>query len=481
MLRLISDVAPEAPSLPRLPKLLKPLNKEARPPLSPTEKIPKGEIRSSLRAANIDGVFSTFFGCVTAEVLLTNFLLQLGASNFEIGILTGIPLLANFLQPIGAYLSDRSYSRHWFILKTFVPSRLLWLFVLAGIGMFCTGLAPAHHLVLCTLAINLITHIFGALGSPSWASWMAVLVPVRLRGRYFALRNSFNHLTNLLCVPLLGYIVSTWGGGQVQGYGVILILAIIAGILSLLFQFFMVDVTPQIPSKKTAKTDETTGETLESEDQPTPSDYVALLKDTNFLIFVLFFGLWVFSFTLSNPFFNVYLLDNLGLDVGWVTLYTSLMAGASLLTLMYWGKLSDLIGNRPVLMIVVIMLSVIPLLWLGISSPTTLALWVWLPLLFFATGSSVAAIDLCANNIQVEISPVHKPSTYFAAAAASAGLGGAIGSTFGGFLAELPHFGGLPTLFALSAALRLATLLPLVFVQEPRGRNLKQLLLRNRA
>ncbi|NEP48002.1 MAG: MFS transporter, partial [Moorea sp. SIO3C2] len=239
-----------------MPELLKPLNKEARPPLSPTEKIPKGEIRSSLRAATLDGVFSTFFSCITAEVFLTNFLLQLGASNFEIGILSGIPLLANFLQPIGAYLSDRSYSRHWFIIKTFIPSRLLWLFVLVGIGMFCTGLAPAHHLVLCTLAINLITHIFGALGSPSWSSWMAVLVPVRLRGRYFGLRNSFTNLTNLLCVPLLGYIVSNWQGGQVQGYGVILILAILAGILSLVFQFFMVDITPQIPSKKTAKTDE---------------------------------------------------------------------------------------------------------------------------------------------------------------------------------------------------------------------------------
>ncbi len=480
MLRLISDAAPEAPSLPRLPELLKPLNKEARPPLSPTEKIPKGEIRSSLRAATLDGVFSTFFSCITAEVFLTNFLLQLGASNFEIGILSGIPLLANFLQPIGAYLSDRSYSRHWFIIKTFIPSRLLWLFVLVGIGMFCTGLAPAHHLVLCTLAINLITHIFGALGSPSWSSWMAVLVPVRLRGRYFGLRNSFTNLTNLLCVPLLGYIVSNWEGGQIQGYGVILILAILAGILSLVFQFFMVDITPQIPSKKTAKTDETTDETLESE-EPTPSDYAALLKDSNFLIFVLYFGLWMFAFTLSNPFFNVYLLDNLGLDVGWVTLYTSLMAGASLLTLIYWGKLSDLIGNRPVLVMVGILLSVIPLLWLGIGSPTTLALWVWLPLLFFGTGSSAAAIDLCANNIQIEISPAHKPSTYFAAAAASAGLGGAIGSMFGGFLAELPDFGGLPTLFALSAVVRLATLLPLAFVREPRGRNLKQLLVRNRA
>ena len=43
------------------------------------------------------------------------------------------------------------------------------------------------------------------------------------------------------------------------------------------------------------------------------------------------------------------------------------------------------------------------------------------------------------------------------------------GNHRGGFLATMTDLGGLPTLFTLSAVLRLATLLPLVLVREQRS------------
>jgi MFS family permease len=85
------------------------------------------------------------------------------------------------------------------------------------------------------------------------------------------------------------------------------------------------------------------------------------------------------------------------------------------------------------------------------------------------SGGTWAAIELCSSNIQMEIAPVEHPSSYFAIAAAVAGVCGALGTTAGGFLAQLTHFGGLPGLFALSAVVRLVALLPLVFVKEPRS------------
>ena len=63
-------------------------NKVSQLVLSPKTglKIAKQDVRSTLKASTIDGVFATVFESATGGVLLGNFLLQLGASSVEIGI-----------------------------------------------------------------------------------------------------------------------------------------------------------------------------------------------------------------------------------------------------------------------------------------------------------------------------------------------------------------------------------------------------------
>jgi hypothetical protein len=51
-----------------------------------------------------------------------------------------------------------------------------------------------------------------------------------------------------------------------------------------------------------------------------------------------------------------------------------------------------------------------------------------------------------------------------------------MGITVGGFVASVTNLGGLPTVFALSAVLRLFALLPLVFVHEQRSVRVRQLM-----
>jgi MFS family permease len=69
----------------------------------------------------------------------------------------------------------------------------------------------------------------------------------------------------------------------------------------------------------------------------------------------------------------------------------------------------------------------------------------------------------------MSVTPLRNQSIYFAVAAAVPGITGAIGITVGGYVATLTDFGGLPTVFALSAVLRVVALLPLVFVHEQRS------------
>jgi MFS family permease len=466
--------------LPDIPSIL-PCDRKTHPE-NILPKIPKGAIRTSLRASTIDGVFATVFSITTTGILLSNFLVELGASPVVFGMVSSIPMIVNLIQPLGAYLSERTTSRFHYALWTFGISRLLWIGLVVAIGMAGLGLVDSHQLIILTLIIVLATNLLGALGSASWLSWMAEIVPRRLRGRYFGIRNTISSFTNFVCVPLAGVAVSMWYGGTLQGYGVILAIGILSGIISIACQHFKIDINPQEENsllreaQKTRELEEATevGEYIVSSSTlSTPP--LSILKNANFLRYLTYFGLWMFAVNLSAPFFNLYMLDTLSLDVSLVTLYGSLQAGANLLLMILWGRLADKIGNRPILLVVGVLVAATPILWLGVGSNNSFDVFLWLPLLHVLTGGTWAAIDLCSNNLQIGVAPLRNQSRYFGTAAAVAGVTGALGTTIGSFLAENSSLGGLTTLFALSGVCRLVALVPLFFIEEPYRKSLSNI------
>jgi MFS family permease len=438
--------------------------------------VTKNAIRTSLRASTIDSAFAALYTITTSGILLSNFLVDLHASPVAIGMLASIPMLINLIQPVGAYLSERVTSRFHYSIRTNTPGRLAWIILLLGIVAFSWGLVNSHQMVVLTLGIVLISHLSGSLGSASWLSWMAQLVPHKLRGRFFGLRNSVASLTNLICVPLAGLVISKWYGGAIQGYGVVVFIGILSGMLSLGCQYFQLDINPQqqnalpdgISEKKAILIEAINRDLPNTENTAIKRDSnsgKSIFKDFNFLMFMLYLGLWTFAVNLSAPFFNYYLLDILDIDVTWVTTYGSLRAGATLVMLILWGKLSDKIGNRPILFFVGIVLAVTSLLWLLVGN-SQLDIWLWLPLLHILLGVTWAGIDLCNNNIQLGVAPARHQAIYFAYAAAVAGVSGALGTTIGGFVTQFSIYGGLLGLFAISFIFRLVALIPLIFVRE---------------
>lgn len=436
-------------------------------PVTPA-KFTKEEIRTSLKASTYDGIFAAIFSSVTGGVLLSNLLLQLGATPVQIGMLSSVPMVVNLLQPLGAYISGFVSSRYWYGFFVYGIARSLWLILAIAIAFPKLNHNTNYNLVELTLLIIFASNLLGAFGSASWLSWMAKLVPEKLRGRYFGIRNSAANLVALIGVPLISLIISTWPGGMLQGYSLLLFVAVIAGLVSLCCQFFMADVNPKAEIISA-------NQSLEEKDRQSLITSLRSLVSHNFFRFILYFGFWAFAVNVGNPFFNLYLLDNLNINVTWVTVYNSLSAGANLLMLVFWGKLADKIGNRPLLILVGIIVGLMPLLWLG-TGYNPLCLWMGLPFLHLLSGGTWAAIDLCSNNIQMSVAPRQNQATYFAIASAVAGICGAFGATVGGFLAEQPILGGLPGIFVLTSGLRLLALLPLLLVWEQRSHSLKAML-----
>ena len=445
-------------------------------------RIAKDAIRTSLKASTFDTVFAEALVVTNSGILLSNFLVELDASPIVFGLLSSIPMLVNLMQPLGAYFSERSTSRFKYSIRIFVPARLVWLILVFGIVGFGWGWLDSHQLVALTLLVVLISNFTAAFGIASWLSWMATLVPRQLRGRYFGLRSSITSLTMMIYIPSAGLTVSIWPGGTLQGYAFILFLGVIAGVISIGCQYFQKDVNPQAqnasangvsPENGDLKNTQATSENTEAVPAARAKD--SIWKNVNFLMFLLYFSSWMFAVNLSLPFFNLYMLDVLNLDVSLVTLYGSFQAGANLIMLIVWGRLADKIGNRPILQVIGIVASSVPLLWLGIGT-NSIDLWLWLPLIHIFIGGNWAALDLCNNNLQIDVASVKNQSVYFAIAAAFAGASGALGTTIGGFVAENPSSGGLAKLFVISAVFRVAAIIPLFFIQESRGQSLVQMI-----
>ena len=426
----------------------------------------KVSVRTSLRASSIDGSLSTVFSNITGGVLLSSFLIDLGASPFEIGMVASLPMIANLLQPLGALLSNRSHSRHDYGIWTFLPSRLLWLILLICIILRETNTDFSSNfskeLIYLTLALVIISNILAAMGSASWMSWLAALVPAKLRGRYYSVRSIVSNVTGLLCLPITSFIIANWQGGSISGYGLVLSIGILAGVVSLTCQHFMIDINPQ-KYQPTGQGD------YQTEHQQTNlfNNLIAPFQDRNLIIFLIYVALWGFAINLSTPFFNLYMLENLNVDITWVTLFNSLSSGANMLMLLVWGRLSDRLGNRPLLIFVGIAIAISPLFWLltGISQVQE-QLWLYLIIFHLFLGGTWAAIDLGSNNIQIGIAPMEHHATFFAIVAAIAGISSALGATLGGALAQYAHYEGIFGIFFLSTILRLVAIIPLVFVHE---------------
>jgi MFS family permease len=429
-------------------------------------KFTKDAIRTSLRASTADAIFSGIFSLTTGGILLSDFLVRLDATPIAFGMLSALPMLVNLIQPLGAYLSERTTSRFQYSLLIYGTSRLVWLILPIGIVCTSKGILNYQQLIQLTLFIVLLSNLVGGLGSASWLSWLAAIVPRKLRGRYFGFRNSAASLTNLLCIPFGGMIVSYWTGGAIQGYGLVLSIGIVFGLIGIACQYFKIDIDPQVQNSHVIKLNKICENGI-CETSPVQFDQqIPFWRNSNFLIFLLYLGGSMLAVNLSNPFFNLYMLDNLDLPVSLVALYSSLMMSISMVSVIFWGRLADKVGNRYILILVGLLVVFQPLCWLAIGK-SNFDLWVWLPMLHIFSGCTVSASDLCINNIQLEIAPMKNQSIYIGIVASVAGCCGALGTTLGGLIAQSPYFGGLVGLFVISSICRLVAIAPLFFLQEP--------------
>lgn len=388
------------------------------------DKLTEKEVHSGLSAVIKDGLTTQAMVTLTGGVFLVAFALKLGASNTTIGLLASIPPLMQLLQIPSVYVVEKYRARRAITVYAAVLSRVFWLIIALVPFLFSTE--AGLTVVIVALLLNAA---FGAVGSSSWNSWMRDLIPQDRLGSFFSKRMT---LAAGLSIPIslaAAFYIDRWQKlfphQELHGYSILFLLGFVAGMVGVYF-------ISTIPEPRMAPVEKQTG-FLRLMLQP--------FKDANFKNLVTFLGSWNFAVNLAAPFFTVYMLKRLRLDMSFVIALTVLSQLTSFVFLRIWGRLSDRFSNKSVLTVSGPLFMVCILAWTFTTLPERYLLTIPLVVaIHVVTGMSTAGVTLAAGNIGLKLAPRGRATSYLAANSLinslAAGIAPVVGGRFADFFAE---------------------------------------------
>ncbi|MCA9735472.1 MAG: MFS transporter [Deferribacteres bacterium] len=382
------------------------------------------DINLGLKAVLKDGLTSQSMLTLTSGAFLVAFALELGASNLIVGLLAAIPPLAQLLQIPAIAWVEKIRIRKLITVYFSAVSRI-FLLPIAIIPFFWPDQTGLFLLI-----IGLTFH--GLLSAPSacaWNSWMRDLIPQDRLGVFFSKRISFAMALGAFISLLAGFMIDFWNKNSPEsaifGYSVLFALACAAGLLGIYFLYN----TPE-PRMEVAEHNLSLIQLLK---QP--------FSDTNFKNLIVFLGTWNFAINLAAPFFTVYMLQRLSLNMTYVVGLTVLSQIFNFVFLRIWGKISDRFSHKSVISVSGPLFIFCIFGWIFTTMPEKYILTTpLLILLHVFMGISTAGVTLAAGNIGLKLAPKGQATAYLAAISfinsLAAGFAPIIGGLFVDYFAE---------------------------------------------
>jgi MFS family permease len=423
----------------------------------------KRQLLLSLKYCTIESCFSVPMLTLTLGNMpfLIGFAVKaLGWSDTAVGLLAAAPFFCLFIQPPITLFLQRRWSLHDIMFVAFLVNALPWMLTLSF-----PWLGAEKHLIFAVVV--LISNFGNAVAAVAWSASISELVPLNIRGRYFGTRNVMFGTWSLLAVLFAGKLAERFHDA-LWIFGIIFTMAACSRLIGLFFLTRM-----KFPRK-----------VMEVQSQSAPLDtFTSVFRDKNFVRLLLFTGLFGFFFNAGQPFYSVFVLQELHFSLGQLATMTTVQTLGLLVALRTWGLLVDRFGNKPVML-------TSALIWL------TFAAGCWLfagPLrhvhlyaTYFITGFMIAGFQNVGQfNLMIKMVPAENRAHYLSVYFSFTNLLVALGPITGGFILrtlpeKLGSIGGLPitryhAVIVGSIILCLLTLAILGAVREPAARSMRDL------
>jgi MFS family permease len=373
----------------------------------------------TFRLVLYDGLASEAMGSLTTGVFLAGYAVELGASNFAIGVLASVPFFVQLLQIPAVILVERIRARR---------AICVWASSVGRTFLLGAALAPllASHAAIVALTSFLAVHQgMGAISGCAWNSWMRDLVPDSEQGRFFGRRTAATTALSVALALLGAAVVDVWKndipGNPALSYSCLFALSGMIG----LYGVYLLSVTPEPPMPAAPRYSHPLG------------IISAPFRDANFRRLIVFLSSWNFSINLAAPFFTVYMLRTLGYPMTTIMVLTTVSQLSNLAALSIWGSLIDRFSNKAVFRISAPLFLACMLAWSLTGLPSMQ------PIVFYALvaihvlmGVSTAGVALASNNLAMKLSPTGEATSYLAANGVVTSVCAAVAPIVGGLGAD---------------------------------------------
>ncbi|MCK5034508.1 MAG: MFS transporter [Candidatus Sabulitectum sp.] len=414
------------------------------------EKIPS-ELRETFRISITEGVYSQVYSSLAGagSVFLTKLLVMLGASSIQFGILAATGQIFFVLMPLGALVTRKLTLHKSATVKWAVAGRALTPLI----GVFPLFLSDRISIT-AVLAVFAASTALLAVSANIWTGWMARMVPLRIRGRFFAKRNAVLLSFGLFVAFLLGLLVDNFNNDVASQRLVMAGLFVFAGIIGLIGLRILLK-QPERPTN--------------TDDIPALKLFKEPFKDKNFRKLCVFGGWWMLAIGIGAPFWQPFMIEVLRMGVTEMLLYGMTSTLGSILTLKYWGRLIDRYGNIAAMKLAIGIGSIIPFAWLFVTHGS---IWILFVEALIA-GSMWGCVGVVTANLVLAVAPKEKAQVYSGLFGAFCGAGLIITMLASGIFMPPPmlllglSLHPMQVLFLITAFARLSALIPLSRVKEP--------------
>lgn len=350
---------------------------------------------------------------ITTGAPLTNFATKLGAGDFFYSVLIAMPVLGNALQIFASIILERTKKRKKLFIICGIIARGSWILIgLIPLLVLANGGSNAIYWILALLLVSSVSNSMLGVG---FFSWMGDLIPTKMLGRYFGIRESIGTIVCLLSTLLVSLYLDSHT--SFESYAIVFAVAGIAGIIDILGFIFITD----IPMKN----------------DPHPPLKIFIKKamaSKSFVKYIIFWSLWSLSFNMSGAFYNLYALSYLNLSFFQVAVAGQIAYSTiSAITAPKWGGVLDKSGIHHVLMRSGAMSSIIPLIMLFSVQGS---MWTFLIFSLF-NGLTLTAVNNTAQKMLMSSTPNTNRTMYIALYSATTSICAVVGYLLGGALLEL--------------------------------------------
>jgi MFS family permease len=310
----------------------------------------------------------------------------LGASNYQVGLISSLPALTGMIASIPAAMYVNNLEEKKKMTAVGVLFTRLFLFLMALVPM-----VPHHFATWFLILLIALMNMPGTFVNIAWQAFIGDLIPENRRSMFFSARNKITTIVGMFTTLIVGIVMTKFNKINPSPYQTIFVIAFLFGLLELYFLMkHKEQKTEKDPSVKT---------NIISKEVFKHKPYLY------FLICGLFFN---FAWQMSWSLFNIYQVKTAHATALWISLFVVANQLTQVLTFTWWGNMANKHGNVKMLIYVSLGMATAPFLTMLSTN------LIYLVIVNLLTGAFVSGTVLLLFNTLLETSKKENRTVFIA-------------------------------------------------------------------